>query len=790
MMDKTFLTSAFTKNLFARKQDSAVNADHTSASALSISVLCPIVMPEQTVAIAGNQACLGNWNVGMAPCLSDENFPVWETSIDLNEIVFPLEYKFIVKDADNNLCYWEDGFNRRIEAREAIHEMQPSDFRIPPVMKWKSAGTVVPVFSLRSNDSFGIGDIGDLKRLVDWTKHTGQHFIQVLPMNDTTRTHSWRDSYPYSAISTYALHPLYISIPMLGRLKKGAAYHEKVRSELNSKPEVEYREVEAAKTQYYREYFEQEHVNILNNNDFKNFIATNKAWLLPYAAFSYLRDTNNTANFRDWKGYSRYSREKIEQFCKPGNEAYKEMTYIFFIQYTLHSQFKEVADYARANGVVLKGDIPIGVNRESVEAWIEPELFNMNEQTGAPPDDFSETGQNWSFPTYNWEVMERDNFDWWKRRFRKLADYFDCIRIDHILGFFRIWEIPYDYIEGLCGHFRPALPLSKEDIEAYGLRFDKNMLIPRINKDCLKDLFGDIPQDYLSEYLVPAGDNHLTLRDICSTQRKIIRLFKEEEPAHKKFDIREKLMRLANEVLFLEDPYKPGYYHPRISAYKSLIYRELSESERHAFDRLYNDFFFERHNNFWSDTALKRLRPLIDDTEMLICGEDLGMIPSSVHEVMDKLNIFSLELERMPKTWGVEFTDLKSLPYHSVCTTSTHDMNPLRAWWTEDHARTQRYFNNILHREGNAPTECTPEISEQIVGNHLASSSMLVIIPLQDWFATDERIRRPDAQSERINVPSDPDNYWRYRMHISLEDLLQANDFNTRIRTLIVENGR
>ena len=175
---------------------------------------------------------------------------------------------------------------------------------------------------------------------------------------------------------------------------------------------------------------------------------------------------------------------------------------------------------------------------------------------------------------------------------------------------------------------------------------------------------------------------------------------------------------------------------------------------------------------------------------MLICGEDLGMIPATVHEVMDDLQILSLELEQMSKNENVEFSDLSHLPYHSVCTTSTHDMNPLRTWWTENKEKTQRYYNNILRRVGIAPDECTAEIAEQIIYNHLQSSSMLTIIPLQDWFAMDDTIKRADANSERINNPANPNHYWRYRMHISLETLLQSTSFNGKIQNMIIESSR
>ena len=784
--DRTFYTSAFAKNLFAKRESTKT----VRIGNVTLRLSAPQIPPEQMIAITGNQQCLGNWDTTKALCMSAKNFPEWEIRLSSGDLSFPLEYKFVVLDSKTkDLCYWEASDNRifnHIPDSIINHIIIDNPPMQTPVAQRKTCGTVIPVFSLRSEESFGIGDIGDIKKLIDWTKKTGQHIIQLLPMNDTTRTHTWRDSYPYSAISIYALHPLYINISMLGKLndKKKSAYYKKIQKELNDKDIVDYQPVEEYKTAYYRDYFLQEKDNILNDAGYKDFIAVNKEWLIPYAAFSYLRDKNNTPEFCKWGEYALYERKKIEKLCHPKNEVYDEFSYIFFIQYTLSRQFEEIARYARQNSVILKGDIPIGINRESVEAWTEPEYFNMQAQTGAPPDNFSETGQNWSFPTYNWEVMEKDGFEWWKKRFHKMNLYFDCFRIDHILGFFRIWEIPLEYIDGLCGHFRPALPLSVEEIESYGLHFDKRWTKPSIHIKYINEIFGNKADDYIYKYLNHIDSEHLILNDLYSTQKKIKELFNQSESKDEQ-TIQKGLMSIANEVLFIEDPYKPNHYHPRISAYKSHIYSELSEKDRNIFDKIYYDFYFVRHNDFWKETALKRLAPLIESTDMLVCGEDLGMIPASVHEVMSKLQIFTLELEHMPKEYGIEFADLSGLPYHSVCTTSTHDMNPIRAWWKENGEKTQRYYNNVLHREGPAPTECTSDIAEHIIRNNLRASSMLTIIPLQDWFSIDNNIKRPDENAERINIPANPDNYWRYRMHITLESLINADYFNKKVAEII-----
>lgn len=789
-----FYSSAFTKSLFAHPCNTHERVVK-SGKRLTIKISVPRVEKNQRVAITGNQDCLGNWHPDKALILSCDTFPVWHIDLDAGEISYPLEYKFLICDDQQQPLYWEEDENRvlNLPSQQVGETVIVSGLYFRDNLPlWRCAGSVIPVFSLRSEKSFGVGDLGDLRMLVDWARKTCQRIIQVLPMNDTTTTHTRTDSYPYSAISIYALHPMYISLPDLGELEdpEKAAFFARKQAELNGLDAVDYEQAVRYKLEYCREYFRQEGEAILSTSEYREFFAQNESWLMPYAAYCYLRDMYRTSDFTQWKENSVFDKNTIRELCSVGGKAYPEISFLYFLQYVLHTQFKGVSDYARKNGIVLKGDLPIGVNRTSVEAWMEPKYFNMNGQAGAPPDDFSVNGQNWGFPTYNWDMMEKDNFSWWKKRFRKLEDYFDSFRIDHILGFFRIWEVPSEYVQGLCGHFNPALPLTPNEIEQYGLDFNEARLTtPHINREFLPELFGDQTEEVIGAFLAQSSSRHFVLKPFCDTQRKVEALFagKTDEASLR---IKKGLFAIANEVLFLHDPREPDKFHPRISASQSYLYRELSASDQYAFDQLYWNFFYHRHNEFWKAQAFNRLTPLVGSTNMLVCGEDLGMIPESVPDVMNKLQIFSLEIERMPKTPQREFSDLYNLPYHSVCTTSTHDMTPLRSWWKEDRAKIQRYYNNVLGYAGDAPEECTADLATQIVSNHLATASMLAIIPIQDWFAMDDSIKRKDYEAERINVPSDSNHYWRYRMHITLEKLIEADCLNNKITELIRNSGR
>ncbi|NLZ95435.1 MAG: hypothetical protein GX921_06385, partial [Bacteroidales bacterium] len=554
--------------------------------------------------------------------------------------------------------------------------------------------------------------------------------------------------------------------------------------ELNELAEIDYEKVYALKQNFLRELFADEGQVVIQSEEYIDFCKKNEDWLFPYVCFCYLRDKYKAANFREWEEHSIYNKELLEKMLKQDEESKKETDYYRYLQFIAYSQLGESKKYAQKKGVALKGDIPIGIDRNSVEAWTEPNLFNMDMQSGAPPDDFSVAGQNWGFPTYNWEEMERDNFAWWKRRFQKMADNFDAYRIDHILGFFRIWEIPSQHVQGLLGHFSRALPLSVEELHHWGLPFDEQrMAQPYIHESLLQEFFGEYVDEVIANYLDVLSWQRFNLRSYCDTERKIEKLFANKDD-EKSNTLRNGLYGLCNEVLFVPDPYDQNKFHPRISAQYTYSYKHLNDQEKETYNRIYDKFFYNRHNGFWYNQAMRKLPELISATSMLVCGEDLGMVPDCVDWVMDELRILTLEIQRMPKERNVLFADLNRLPYLSVNTTSTHDMSTIRGWWIEDRETTQKYYNNMLGREGEAPEECTTGICEQIISQHLSSNSMWSILPWQDWLSIDENLRRENPEEERINVPSNPKNYWRYRMHMTLEELLKEKNLNERIKML------
>ena len=792
--DKPFYSSAFTDCINRRLGAKAVST--LNRDTVLLSVKAPMISPTMCLAVSGSTEGLGEWDPAKALRMCDAKFPVWEVAVPRAALQPDTQLKFlVVNKKDGKVVAWEEGENRVFGiATEPESTTLVTGFHINnPLPLYRCGGVAIPVFSVRTDEDFGVGDFISLKKMVDWAAETGQQFLQLLPINDTTMTGTWTDSYPYNANSTFALHPMYLRVEQLGTpTVKRKAYYEKIRKELNALPEVDYERVNAVKDEYVDEMFKKHGAAVLASDEFKAFFEKNEHWLRPYAAFCALRDKFHTPDFTMWAEYAAYTPEKVKAFANESEENRKAIERAYYVQYYLDKQMREVAEYAHSRNVALKGDIPIGISRTSADAWVDTRLFNMDCQAGAPPDDFSVLGQNWGFPTYNWEEMNRDGFAWWKARFRKMAEYFDAYRIDHVLGFFRIWQIPMDALHGLLGVFNPALPYTPDEMRSnYDFWFNYDLYTkPYIMDYFLGDFFGEYVDEARQKFLEPVGYGRYRLLPQFDTQRKVADYFATCPKDDKNNKLCNALLGLIDDVLFIEDPYEKGKFHPRISAQHTYIYRSLNDYERWCFDRLYNDFFYHRHNDFWYGKAMWKLPPLIDATEMLVCAEDLGMIPACVPAVMDKLEILALEIQRMPKNPKQEFGDTWSYPYYSVCTTSTHDMGGIRSWWEEDRDKTQRFYNRVLGEHGEAPYFAEPWVCAKILEYHFRSPSMLCIIPLADLLSMSSSLRRPDPREETINVPANPRHYWRYRMHLTVEQLLDDKDFTIHLKRMLAQAGR
>lgn len=788
----TPLEHAFTHPSFVSAVMPASTATADANKQLHMVLYAPLPPAGYSWAIVGESEALGAWQPKDALPLKHLRQCRWEVQLEREKEIGA--YKYILRSNTDPLqVIWEAGENRSFSVPPYSDKGHIFHTDIAPEMgseRWRTAGVVIPMFSLRSEGSQGIGDFGDLQTMIDWAVEVGMHAVQLLPINDTTATGTASDSYPYNAISVFALHPLYLDL----RPWKEKAYYEHyeaVFQDLNQKAELDYEGVYRAKLACLREIFLEQGLRILATPAYKKFAKENADWLPAYALFCTLRKKYKTANFRLWQELATYDTYAVAHYLKEHPAERAEMDFYCFVQFLLFEQMGRVHQYARTKGVLLKGDLPIGVNRNSADAWTCPQLFHFNGQAGAPPDVFAVAGQNWGFPTYNWEEMKRNGYAWWQRRLEVMAQAFDAYRIDHVLGFFRIWEIPFEQTQGVLGYFRPALPYTTEEISNFGFASSvEDYAVPCITPARLAELNEQTAHDLRPYFFLRQGKYYLSSE--VDTQRKIAERVEDA-------DLQRLLMNVCAEVLFIADPQKPSSYHPRIAGQQTYRFHSLSEEEQSAFTRLHDHFFYIRHNQFWAEEALGKLSAITAPTKgkaqeigMLPCAEDLGMVPASVKGVLEQLHILSLEIQRMPKNYGVRFDNTAQNPYYSVATIATHDMPPFRLWWARQTEERQAFWQEVLHRNVNAPIpeEATTDICAAVVAQHLTSPSMLCLLAWQDWLSISSELRASDPATEQINEPANPHHYWGYRMHLTLEALQAATDFNAHLRHFIARSGR
>ncbi len=787
---ENYLTNKIFYNQFVRfkAEKNLILKRHTHLFRLE----APVYNADWKVVLMGEPEALGNWQPTEAVEMKQTSQGIWEITVEVtaNQLV---NYKYGLKNIHNGDVFDIEYGDNRVAMpnmeKNTLHIQADHFFKFKSFEMYHAAGVAVPIFSLRSEQGFGVGEFLDLKKLADWAKEAGLGMIQTLPINDTTANFSWVDSYPYAPISLYALHPQYISVEHLDYKIPTDLQQEYVdkKLELNALSQIDYEAVMDGKWKFLRAIFTKNKEVIFKNRAFKKFLKENEEWLLPYAAFCIQRDKYNTPDFTKWRTHKKYIPGKIATFFSEKSKEYADAMLHCWVQFQLHTQLKQAVEYIHELGISLKGDLPIGIYRYSVEAWTEPELYGMDFQAGAPPDLFSELGQNWGFPTYNWEVMKADGYAWWKKRFQALEQYFDAMRIDHILGFFRIWRTPISATQGILGYFYPAVPVTAAEFSARHIPFSRDRYcLPFINDQILWDYFGDGRTEIAEYYLNNHFDGTYSFKPEFDTQRKLV----DEFETNPRPWAEAKLLALAANVLFLEEKRDvETVYHPRYASFKTDSYKYLSDWEKHALYELYNDYFFKRQDALWYQSGMEKLPLILNSSKMLICGEDLGWVPDCVPVVMDQLAILALKVQRMPPGNSLYY-DPKTAGYMNVVTTSSHDSSTLRQWWGENRELTQNYFNNQLGQSGTAPWELHPALAEIIMKQHLYNEAMLAIFPIQEFFATDANLTNPRMEEERINDPAVIPHYWRYRMHLDLEKLIEEKKFNQKIFGWVKDSGR
>ncbi|KAM6570952.1 hypothetical protein CsatA_015032 [Cannabis sativa] len=803
--DALSFTSAFKDVIFRTRSTLKVERhlgliknrlDNEDSVIVHFKICCPNIEQDTSIYVIGSSFKLGQWKIDSGLKLSYSGQSIWHVDCFL--------FVFLNNYSTYKYCKYRDAGNFSLETGATRDlSLESSNAKLRYVVRsdgmmretpWRGAGVAIPMFSIRSETDLGVGEFLDLKLLVDWAVESGFHLIQLLPINDTSVHGMWWDSYPYSSLSVCALHPLYLRVHALSEnIPQDIKVEiEKAKEQLDGKV-VDYEATMATKLAIAKKVFAQEKELILNSSSFQEFLSENEDWLKPYAAFCFLRDFFETSDHSQWGRFSYFSKEKLEKLVSKDSLHYDVISFHYYIQYHLHLQLSEAADYAREQGVILKGDLPIGVDRNSVDTWVYPDLFRMNTSTGAPPDYFDKNGQNWGFPTYNWEEMSKDNYAWWRARLTQMAKYFTAYRIDHILGFFRIWELPEHAVTGLVGKFRPSIPLSQEELEREGVWDFDRLSKPYIQQQFLQDKFGVswpvIASTFMNEY----QKNQYEFKDDSNTEKKIaskLRSLSDKSLLENENKTRIDLFDLLRNVVLIRDPEDPGKFYPRFNLEDTSSFQDLDEHSKNVLKKLYYDYYFHRQENLWRQNALKTLPALLNSSDMLACGEDLGLIPSCVHPVMQELGLIGLRIQRMPNEPDLEFGIPSQYDYMTVCAPSCHDCSTMRAWWEEDEERRRRYFKTVVSSDMLPPDRCVPEIAHFIIKQHVDAPSMWAIFPLQDLLALKEKYTTRPAAEETINDPTNPKHYWRFRVHVTLESLIKDDELITTIKDLVRGSGR
>ncbi len=773
------------KKVFKVVDANVKKINSTSKVTHVFSIESPFLQADKYVCLTGSATAMNNFDEKNPLLFTKNDNQISTIVLDLSNEKFPIEFKIGLYDINKKyIVEYEPGVNHfinEINKTEAITIVHLNHSFAN--YAWKAAGINVPVFSLRTNTGWGVGDFTDLSLLVDYTASLGFKLIQLLPINDTTGAYTDKDSYPYSAISSFGLHPKFLNVQKIADTFSILIKKDELAEidRLNALSYSDHCGVLNLKIIILKRIFEKEKNNFQQEKKWMAFFEAHNNWLTPFAAFCALRDKYTTPDFEKWQEYALYDEAKIKIFTSATSKDYNAVLFWYFVQYHLHLQLEEAISYAHKTGVVLKADLPIGVGRCSADTWQYTSLFVMGMQAGAPPDAFSSSGQNWSFPTYNFTEMAKDGFAWFRKRMQHLQTYFDAVRIDHVLGIFRIWSIPTNQVDGTMGRFVPALPMYANEFENTGLYFDEHRYcIPFINDDILYQQFGNDAGEVKNTFF----ENGQFLAAF-NNQRKIENYFLNNSHNIK---WQQRLFDLIANVLLFKD--ENDGYHFRINMFQTSSYKWLSAHEKSLIDKLYHKYFFELQNDLWKREGEIKLEMMTDSSDMLLCAEDLGMVPDFTDEVLKNLDILSLQVQQMPKDSASSYSDTRKAKYESIVMPATHDMSPMRLWWEENKATTQLFYNEILQEYGNAPQYCEPWICKKIIEKHLQSPAMLSIFLMQDILAVDEEIRLENPNDERINVPANPNHVWNYRMHVTLEDLMKRDTVKKELKEMVERNGR
>jgi 4-alpha-glucanotransferase len=653
-------------------------------------------------------------------------------------------------------------------------------------------GIAIPVGALKTSDSCGIGEFLDLIPFADFCQKAGIDLVQLLPVNDTGT-----ESSPYSALSAFALHPVYIR---LSELPEATPFMTEI-AELGERYEYRqrfcYREIRENKLALLRLIYNINENRIVDSKELADWIRDNP-WITEYAVFMLQKRRNFDASWKTWDKMRTPSHSEIQERW---NNPAKRSEHLFFawVQMRLDGQFRRAVEACEKAGIALKGDIPIMMNEDSCDAWASPEFFRDDLRAGSPPDGPNPLGQNWGFPIYNWDNLRETDFDWWKNRLRQSSKYYHAYRIDHILGFFRIWSIPSGEGSGYLGWPTPHTPITQKELAERGFTGDRLRWIcePHVSTRVIEEINGG---DYLGAHgLMKKLMNRIGQEELWLFKSEIrnesdIRAAAIPEAAKEALTRawRNRMMQVTGRDALGKPTYAPVWEFRQSTAWAS-----LSDGEKNSMEAFIREKA-DKDEILWKNQAEELLGELTSSVDMLACAEDLGTIPACVPSVLEKLGILGLKVIRWERRWaepGQPFKALSAYPELSVATTSVHDSTTLRGWW-EQESGAREFLSAWKPESCGFPAgtsdrffaRYSPEAAAFALKTLAATSARILVLPVQDVLALSGEYYRLSADEERINIPGSVNDFnWTYRLPDTIENLTGNEKLLTSIRATLAE---
>lgn len=762
-------------------------------------VFAPQLSDNEELAICGNHPVLGDWNLSCAVRMQQMSAQEWTMTVRVDNVALPLEYKYVVIDRQSRrLKQWEEGGNRstgscQLADGEAL-VLFGSLVRLPE-RRWYAAGVSVPLSVLRSELSYGIGDFGDLRRLVDWAISAGMRMIHLPPLYDTVLKGDCRDSNPYHSVSSYALHPQYLDLVALGEIadKDAMRRFREQRKELEALGKIDYEAVWRVKSEYSCRRFEEDGEAVLVSQSFKEFHRKNAFWLIPYAVFC--------AKHKELAASGVLERAELGVYCEKilaGTERLapsleREIHKIEYVQYHLHRQLKSVSDYARSHGVVLMTDVPAGISPDSVDRWLYSEFFDDAVSLGQMPSDVTPEGSISTLIPFRKPVTEQQQAAfaaWWHGRMERTAGFFDAIHLPQAASYVSAWVVPRHQVCATMGQFTPSLPLTVEELAMFGLKWPHDMYAqPWIDDAIVAQLFGPYAEKVKHQYLLPSPNGFYRLRKEVASPARLQHAF-EGRTDESSLDVKEGLRQLTANVLFVEDVHRSGEFHPRLGGLHTSAYRMLNEEERRAYHRVYRHYYGNRHEALWRCCADRFFAEVAGGTHMLVVASGDGAQPCGWDEVLAAHGVLPCCFSASSKSGDEEFGQLEKNPYWSMTAASALGSASLQQWWEECLPRAQRYAMSVLQKEILTPCSLSPVLAEEIVARHLYSPSMFCVLNMQDWLAIGGASYAASDQTEGMERTLGEENHWKHRMPFTLNQLQGEDTFNEKIRQMIKGSGR